>query len=336
MAFSTDSGDLFYDALSQVRFGGGPAAQRWSIFSLHLATGKIATLVAPQDGVDFGNPAVGHASTRFLAYDSLETASGVAAVIMLDLSSGQNSKVGTVTNGWGFPSFLGDDTGLIFAAPDPNASSSGASLFRQDLTSDRLHTQGAPRVWYKGADLGIIYRRGTSQPANTPPTVTLKISADQVTSQDSVILTATASDSDGTIAKVEFYDGSVELGTIEQAPYVFTWKNPTPGNHLLTAHALDNSGAATTSSPRFLTVSSAPGPRNDAVRVSIRAMGPGTVRLTVGGPPGYYVISMSDDLKTWVDIYGVIIDANGTGTGSIDDSGGPLHYSHLFYQARPD
>ena len=52
----------------------------------------------------------------------------------------------------------------------------------------------------------------------------------------------------------------------------------------------------------------------------------------MSGKPGYYIISMSEDLRTWVDIYPVTIGASGVGT--VDDAGGPLYYSHLFYRVR--
>src|SRR5262245_66422519 len=73
--------------------------------------------------------------------------------------------------------------------------------------------------------------------------------------QTSLTLTATANDTDGTIARVEFYDGSTKLGQMESAPYTFVWQNVPAGNHLLTARAIDNLGASQDSSPRFLTAS---------------------------------------------------------------------------------
>jgi hypothetical protein len=82
----------------------------------------------------------------------------------------------------------------------------------------------------------------------------------------------------------------------------------------------------------FLTVGAAPLPQDNKPKLSLCATAKNSVRLTVSGPPGYYIISMSEDLRTWVDIYPVTIEASGV--GNVDDSGGPLLYSHLFYRVR--
>jgi len=167
---------------------------------------------------------------------------------------------------------------------------------------------------------------------NKPPTITLQLSSDRITLPDSVTLTATAADPDGAIAHVVFYDGATRLGQADDAPYVFVWNAASPGNHLITARAVDNLGAETVSSLRFLTVWPSPLPNDNTPKLSVSATADDTVRLTVTGPPGYYIISMSEDLSTWVDIYPVTIEASGV--GAVDDSGGPLHYSHLYYRVR--
>ena len=60
-------------------------------------------------------------------------------------------------------------------------------------------------------------------------------------------LAATASDPDGTVSKVEFFNGATKLGEDTTAPYSFTWNSVTAGNYTLTARATDNQGATTTS-----------------------------------------------------------------------------------------
>src|SRR5207249_1448863 len=129
----------------------------------------------------------------------------------------------------------------------------------------------------------------------------------------------------------EFYDQSTKLGQIEAAPYVLIWRNVPAGNHLITARAFDNLGAQTRSSPWFLTVSGAP-PGGDTLLFRIKAIADGTVRLTVSGSPGDYIISMSENLKTWADLYPVTIEA-GAEAGSINDSTG-LTNSGLFFRVR--
>src|SRR5690606_11770487 len=85
--------------------------------------------------------------------------------------------------------------------------------------------------------------------SNAGPTVSLtspKAEA-QFNAGSSVSISATAADSDGTIAKVEFYNGSTLLGSVTKAPYNYTWSNVKAGAYSITAKATDNKGAVTTS-----------------------------------------------------------------------------------------
>jgi uncharacterized repeat protein (TIGR02059 family) len=64
-----------------------------------------------------------------------------------------------------------------------------------------------------------------------------------------VTIDAIASDPDGTISKVEFYNGSERLVEVTTAPYTFIWKDVVPGNYTITAIATDNLNDTTKSSP---------------------------------------------------------------------------------------
>ena len=92
--------------------------------------------------------------------------------------------------------------------------------------------------------------------SNTAPTVSLTAPASGATyaAPASVPLTATATDSDGSIARVEFYSGTMRLGTEWTAPYNFTWSSVVAGTYSLTAVAYDNLGVKTTSAARSITV----------------------------------------------------------------------------------
>lgn len=59
---------------------------------------------------------------------------------------------------------------------------------------------------------------------------------------------ADATETGGTIAKVEFFRGSTLLGTDTSSPYRFRWKDAPAGTYRLTAVATDNRGATSTSS----------------------------------------------------------------------------------------
>ena len=60
-------------------------------------------------------------------------------------------------------------------------------------------------------------------------------------------MSATATDSDGFISKVEFYNGTTLLVTERYAPFSYSWTNVPIGNYTIIAKATDNKGAITTS-----------------------------------------------------------------------------------------
>ncbi|WP_222619116.1 Ig-like domain-containing protein [Undibacterium hunanense] len=52
-------------------------------------------------------------------------------------------------------------------------------------------------------------------------------------------MNATAAGSDGGIAKVEFYNGTILLSIVTAAPYGFNWSNVASVTYSLTAKATD-------------------------------------------------------------------------------------------------
>lgn len=90
---------------------------------------------------------------------------------------------------------------------------------------------------------------------NQAPTVTVGGWADGATLIAPAVaaVTAQATDSDGSVASVEFFRNGQSLGTVSQAPYslLVDWAL---GAHSVTARAVDNQGAATVSSPLTMTV----------------------------------------------------------------------------------
>ena len=99
-------------------------------------------------------------------------------------------------------------------------------------------------------------------PPNRPPTVSLTSPAAGAafTAPATIAMVATASDSDGTIARVEFYQGTSLLGTDASAPYQYSWQGVAAGSYQLTAVARDNAGAAATSSSVSIVVNNAAPP----------------------------------------------------------------------------
>jgi RHS repeat-associated protein len=92
---------------------------------------------------------------------------------------------------------------------------------------------------------------------NSPPTVTLTSPVPNTTHSAgfSLMLAASASDPDGTITKVEFFEGSNRLGEDTTAPYTFIWSSVPNGAYTLTAKATDDRMAVGVSSPVAITVS---------------------------------------------------------------------------------
>jgi hypothetical protein len=96
-------------------------------------------------------------------------------------------------------------------------------------------------------------------PPNASPQVNITNPKSDVmfTAGTSLVISANASDSDGTISKVEFYNGTILLGEDLTSPYTVAWNNVQEGSYLLTAKTTDNAGASTISSTVSITVSSA-------------------------------------------------------------------------------
>lgn len=92
--------------------------------------------------------------------------------------------------------------------------------------------------------------------ANPPPTVsiTAPASGTSLPAPATLTIAATAADANGTITKVEFYQGTTKLGEDTTAPYTYDWANVAAGSYSLTAKATDNDGNTTTSAPVTLEV----------------------------------------------------------------------------------
>ncbi len=89
---------------------------------------------------------------------------------------------------------------------------------------------------------------------NVAPTVAISASPANAAAPATINLAATASDTDGSIAKVEFFNGAAPLATSTAAPYTFSWTNVPAGSYTITARATDNLGAVTTSAPTTVTI----------------------------------------------------------------------------------
>jgi beta-glucanase (GH16 family) len=103
--------------------------------------------------------------------------------------------------------------------------------------------------------LSVKVNQGTA-PVNQAPSVTLTAPANGASynAPASITITANASDNDGTVAKVEFYNGSQKLGEDASSPYSYTWSNVAAGTYTISVKAFDDKGASTTSGSVSVTV----------------------------------------------------------------------------------
>jgi hypothetical protein len=97
-------------------------------------------------------------------------------------------------------------------------------------------------------------------PSDVPPTVSLvaPVNGQLFSAPANVALSAAATDSDGSIAKVEFYRDSTLLGTAQNSPYTLLWQNAPSGSYSLTAVATDDLGARTASASVHVVVDAPP------------------------------------------------------------------------------
>ncbi len=101
---------------------------------------------------------------------------------------------------------------------------------------------------------------GAANVFNQAPTCVLTAPANgsEFTVPATILLSATASDPDGSIVRVEFYDDDALIGIATNAPFLLLWSNATAGTHVLTAKARDNGLAVTPSAPATITVNPPP------------------------------------------------------------------------------
>lgn len=149
-----------------------------------------------------------------------------------------------------------------------------------------LVTSGTHTIYAKAYDASGKSASSTvvtvKKPApNQPPTVSLTSPAggDSFTEPASVNIDVNAVDSDGSVSKVEFFNGATKLGESLSSPYQFNWPNVAAGNYTLSAKATDNQGSTAQSLPVSFSVTSPP--------------------VAVIGPPTGLGLGLSWDWSKW-------------------------------------
>jgi hypothetical protein len=154
--------------------------------------------------------------------------------------------------------------------------------------------------------------------------ITSPTGAESFTAPAVIRITANATDADGTISKVEFFNGTTLLGTSTTSPYSFTWNNVAAGTYTITVKATDNSGLSTTSTPiqiKVIAPVTTPVCNLTLATTHANVLANGsfyTVNLTVSGGTAPYIYHWSNGASTEdlarvkAGTYTVVVtDANG-------------------------
>ncbi|OQB58634.1 MAG: Chitodextrinase precursor [Bacteroidetes bacterium ADurb.Bin145] len=108
-------------------------------------------------------------------------------------------------------------------------------------------------------------------PVNSPPLIDISSPTKSTAfiAPATVTIEASASDPDGKVIRVEFYNGTTKLGERTSEPWSFTWKEINEGSYSITAAATDNLGARTVSSAVRIVVEKAVSAVNLAPSIAI-------------------------------------------------------------------
>jgi hypothetical protein len=115
-------------------------------------------------------------------------------------------------------------------------------------------------------------------PENIKPSVSLSapLAGATLVTGKAASLKATASDSDGSVTRVDFYAGTTKIAS-STSPFSASWTPATAGSYQLSAVAYDNDGASTRSS--YVTVTVKTGPTAPST-LSVAAQSGSSIRLT--------------------------------------------------------
>jgi plastocyanin len=138
------------------------------------------------------------------------------------------------------------------------------------------------------------------QAASVPPTVafTSPPNGSVFAAPASFTLTATASDSDGSITNVQFLQGSTLLGNVTKSPFSVSVHNLAAGTYTFSAVATATGGSRATNALTVSVVTPAPISLSNA-----RQLSPTSFQLSYSATIGLrYVVQRSADLTQWTDL----------------------------------
>ena len=148
-----------------------------------------------------------------------------------------NGGVYSGTMNTSIPTVAGVSNALNFGVNNPTINGTGDNQHIVGwVSSTQFHIDYGSTFWSLNLESG--------SPPGKPPTVSITAPSGGATymAPATVNITASASDTDGTIAKVEFYQGATKLGedTSSSGGWSYTWNGATVGAYALKAKAYDN------------------------------------------------------------------------------------------------
>src|SRR5262249_31947842 len=125
------------------------------------------------------------------------------------------------------------------------------------LSTPGLYTYSAKAVDNKGLNTASASVSVTVN-ADVAPSVRLSANATRLRAPATITLTTSTSDVDGSIAKVDFYQGTTLVGTATTAPFSVTLTQASSDTLTFYAKATDDGGLVTQSNGVIVTVTGAP------------------------------------------------------------------------------
>jgi hypothetical protein len=166
----------------------------------------------------------------------------------LDLRNGSSVLASTLLRLNGTPGT--DSTKGQLTVFDWDVTSAISSVELQNATTLRLTNRLASGkdVYLTHVVQTVDFGGGTS--INTPPRVSITAPANGAafTAPASITIQAQATDSDGSVARVDFFSNGTRVGSDSTAPYSMSLTNLAAGNYSIVARATDNLGATADSS----------------------------------------------------------------------------------------
>ena len=190
--------------------------------------------VAPGSGIRSTLPGGGYGSMSGTSMASPHAAGAIAVLLSA------------------FPALIGDVDGVV------GALESSALPRTTTQTCGGVAAGVVPNNTAGWGRIDVLAAYNNLASPNVEPTVTLTSPANGASfvTSATIPLAATASDTDGAVTKVDFFEGPTKIATVTSPPYTYNWPGVGAGTYVLTAVATDNRGGSTTSNAATVTVGS--------------------------------------------------------------------------------